>query len=88
MAVAMFVPSVAIISVGEYQIRDGFKTLNVASISTTFGPFYEKYKTGLTTFGIMSGSYFLMIFIAMLLMFRELFRLINNPGELNEKLQH
>lgn len=36
----------------------------------------------------MSGTYFLLICLAMLIMFYELFRLINGGHQLSESLQH
>ena len=86
MYAAMFVPSCVVIGVSEFQLMDAFNALNLTDLFTSYFIFYDKYVRGLQTFGILAGSYFLMIFIAMLLMFKELFRLINNPGELNEKL--
>lgn len=62
--------------------------LNRTFSATSREEFKKELIAGETSFGILSGSYFLLIAFALLYMFRELFRLINSGHKLSENLQH
>jgi len=75
--------SLSIIIVADLNLDRAFQ-LN----QTSLAQFESEVVHGESTFGIMSGTYFLLIAFALLLMFNELFRLINSGHKLSESLQH
>lgn len=80
--------SLVIIIVPSMQLNDAFSLINEDDLFTSLDQFRLKYVQGLQLFGTISGTYFLLIGMAILVMFWELFRLIDTEHRLSESLQH
>lgn len=80
MFVAMFL-SIPIIITGEVQVDKAFEPTN--SVQDV----HDQYYKGLKTFGILSGTYFMLLSIAMLFMFYDIFKLIDGGHKLSDSLQ-
>lgn len=57
------------------------------AVMGTLHLYVEEYRRSMVTYGIMSGVYFIVLSVALLLMFWNIFRLINNSNKLSESLQ-
>lgn len=54
----------------------------------TYKPFVKEYRKAMSVYGIISGSYMLLLSTALVLMFWRIFTLINNGHRLSQELQH
>ena len=78
--------SLVIIIVPSMRLKDAFSLINEDDIFTSLDQFRVEYVEGLKLFGVISGTYFLLIGMAILVMFWELFRLIDTEHRLSESL--
>ena len=53
---------------------------------TALNEFYPLYIDTLKSYGIISGGYYIILSLCLLMMFKELFALINNGHKLSEPL--
>lgn len=81
--------SLIIIITAQVNLNSTFRqVINVTNPLASFALLKDDLIRGESQFGVMAGVYFIMIAIALLLMFKELFRLINSGHRLSESLQH
>ena len=80
--------SLVIIILPSMRLNDAFSLINEDDLFNSLDQFMLEYVQGLKLFGTISGTYFLLIGMAILVMFWELFRLIDTEHRLSESLQH
>ena len=88
MAVACALSLIIIITAQVNLDRTFHNTLDVTDPLASYELLKDDLIKGESQFGIMSGVYYLAIAFALILMFKELFRLINSGHRLSESLQH
>ena len=78
--------SLIIIILPSIKLNAALKLIDKDDPINSLEKFKIEYVDGLKTFGIISGTYFLIIGIAILVMFWHLFRLIDTEHRLSESL--
>ena len=76
-----------IVVVPEGIIDQAQKTLDILN-PATYENFVIEYRRSMKVYGILSGTYMLLLSTALILMFWKVFKLINNGHKLSLELQH
>lgn len=82
MITSMIIPSAVLCWSTQYDLDHLFSKLDFTSEETLISSipvFFNDYIMSLRNFGVISGTYFMLIFLALIYMFYVLFNLIDAP---------